>query len=75
MNQAEENWTTDRCQEIDSGISTGNSKAAFNTLKLLTQRQQTKTRLIEITNYKLLTEEKVIHKRWKNTAWSCTTTN
>ena len=50
MKQAKENWIADRCQEIDSGIRTGNSKTAFNTLKLLTQRQQTKTKLI--TNQK-----------------------
>ena len=35
-----------------------------NTLKLLTQRQQTKTNLIENTKGKLLTEDKVIHLRW-----------
>ena len=58
MKQAKENWTTDRCQEIDCGIRTGNSKMTFNTLKLLTQRQQTKTNLSENAKGKLLTEDK-----------------
>ena len=39
-------------------------KAAFDTLKLLTRQQQTKTELIENTKGKHLTEEKAIHKRW-----------
>ena len=56
--EGKRNWITDRCQEIDSG----NSKAAFNTLKLLTQRQQTK-KLIENMKGKL-TEESDTHKRW-----------
>ena len=37
-------------------------KESVNTLKLLTQRQQTK--LIENTKDKFLTENKAIHKRW-----------
>ena len=63
MKQPKENWITDRCQEIDSGFRTRNSWAAFNSLKLLTQRQQTKAKLIENANTKLLTEETAIHKR------------
>ena len=31
VKQAKENWITDRCQEIDCGIRTGNSKTVFNT--------------------------------------------
>ena len=34
------------------------------TRKLLTQRQQTKTKLIDNIKGKLITEEKAIHKRW-----------
>ena len=49
---------------IDCGIRTGNSKTAFNTLKLLTQRQQTKTNLFENAKGKLLTEDKTMQKRW-----------
>ena len=37
VKQAKENWITDRCQEIDSGMGMGNRKVAFNTLKLMTQ--------------------------------------
>ena len=54
MTQAKEIWITDRCQEIDSGVWTGNSRAAFNTLKLLTYDNKGT----------LLTEEKAINKRW-----------
>ena len=50
--------------KIDCGIRTGNSNTAFNTLKLLTQRQHTKTNLIENAKSELLTENKAIHKRW-----------
>ena len=64
MKEATENWITDQCKEIDSEIRTGNSKAAFDTLKSVTGAQQTKTKLIENTNSKLLAEEKAIHKRW-----------
>ena len=49
----------------------GGSRAAFNTLKLLTRRQQAKTELgplIENKKGKVSTEEKAIHKRW--TDWS-----
>ena len=64
LKQAKENWISDRCQEIDYGITTGNSKAAFNTLKLLAQRQQTKTNVFENAKGKLLTYDKALHKRW-----------
>ena len=50
MKQAKENWISDRCQEIDCGIRTGNSKTAFNAMKFRTERQQTKTNLIENAN-------------------------
>ena len=64
MKQAKENCITYRCSETDCGIRTGNIKTAFNTLKLLTQRQQTKTNFIENAKDTLLTEENAIHKRW-----------
>ena len=35
-----QNWLSDRCQEINSGIRKGNSRTIFNTLKLMTRRQQ-----------------------------------
>ena len=38
-------------------------QAAFNTLKSLTQQQQTTTTLLENTMDKLTTDEKAIHKR------------
>ena len=46
------------------GIRTGSSQTAFNTLKLLTQRQQTKTILIENGKSNPLTECRAIHNRW-----------
>ena len=75
MKLAKENWIADRCQETDRGIRTGNSKTAFNTLKLLTQRQQTKTNLIDNAKSKLLTETKQSTNDGRNTARSCTITN
>ena len=44
MKQAKENRITDRCKEIYSGIRTGNSRTAFNTLKLLNQRPKKRRR-------------------------------
>ena len=49
LKQVNENWITDRRQEIILE-SEQRSKAAFNTLKLLAQRQQAK--LIENTRLK-----------------------
>ena len=46
-------WVTDQCQEIDSGIRTGNSEAACKT-------EITDT----ATTDKLVTEEQATHKRW-----------
>ena len=37
---------------------------AFNTLRLLTQRQQMKMNSTENAKGKLLTEDKAIHKQW-----------
>ena len=62
--EAEENWITDWCYEVYSGIRTETSKAAFDTLKLLIWQQQAKTKLIENTKGRRLTEEKVIQKSW-----------
>ena len=57
-----EKWITDRCHETYCGKR--KNKTAFNTLTLLTQRQQTKTNLIEKAKRKLLTDDKSIHRRW-----------
>ena len=60
MKQAKENWITGRHQEIDCRVRTGNSNTASNTLKLLTQRQKTKTNLIENVKAKLLTDAGIL---------------
>ena len=59
MKVAKQNWIIYRCKGIDSGTRTGNSKAAFDTLKLLTLRQQTETKLNENTKGNSLAQEKV----------------
>ena len=71
LKQAKENWITARRKEIGCGIRTGNSKTVFHTLKLLTQRQQTKKKAIHKQIHKSTTNpqtihksKKAIHKRW-----------
>ena len=68
MKQVKENWISDRWQEIDCGIRTGNSKTALNTVKSLTRRQQTKTNVNEIASDKFLTKQSINDGR--NTARS-----
>ena len=66
-------WFTDRCQEIDSAMRTGNSETAFITLKLLTWRQETKTNFIENTKGKHLRElreAKAMHEQRRTEYWT-----
>ena len=49
---------------MNNEMKTGNSKGAYDTLKLLTKPHQTKTSVIEDKDGNLLTEETVIIERW-----------
>ena len=60
MKEANENGIRDRCKDI----KTGNSMAAFDTLKLLTRQQHKMTKLNENAKVQNTTKEKAIHERW-----------
>ena len=47
MKETKDNWITDPGQDINSAART--AKTTFNTLELLTQQQQAKTKLNENT--------------------------
>ena len=62
--EAKEQCITDQCATIGDEMSTGNSKVAYNTLKLLTKPHQSRTTVVEDKRGNLLTEESAIIKRW-----------
>ena len=64
MRQAKENWISEQCANIESGMKRGNIKVAFDTLKLLTRSQQPRTSVVENKGGLLLTEETAVLKRW-----------
>ena len=64
MKEAKENWISEMCDNIDTGMRKGNSKMAYDTLKLLTRPQQTRTSVIEDKKGEVLTEEAAVIKRW-----------
>ena len=64
MREAKEQWISDQCDHIDAGMRSGNSKAAFDTLKRMTKPHQNRSTGIEDKNGNLLTEEQAIIKRW-----------
>ena len=64
MKEAKEKWIFDQCDNIEAGMSKGNSKAAFDTLKLLTRPQQPRATIIEDKEGTLLTEETATIRRW-----------
>ena len=47
MKEAQERWIIEQCNDIEAGMRTSNSKAAFKTLKLLTKSHKTRLTMIE----------------------------
>lgn len=64
MKKAKEQWITDQCSSIETGLSSGNSKTAFDTLKRLTKPQQAKSPIINDKDGNLLTEQAAVVERW-----------
>lgn len=64
MREAKEMWINAQCQTIDKGMTHGNSKKAFSTIKTLTKSQHSKSSVIEDNSGELLTESTAVLKRW-----------
>ena len=64
MRKAKEKWVYDQCLDIDIGMANGNLKNAFNTLKLLTKNNQTKSTAIEDKHGELITNQNEVKERW-----------
>ena len=62
--ETKEQWIIDQCRDNEAGMKTGNNKAAFDTLKLLTKSHQTRLTVIEEKNGNLLFEETAVIRRW-----------
>ncbi|GFS04557.1 endonuclease-reverse transcriptase [Elysia marginata] len=62
MKEAKEKWIDDQCVAIEQGMSSGKSKQAFSTLKMLTKTFQPKVNLIE--DVRLFTDDEDIMQRW-----------
>ncbi|GFR77564.1 endonuclease-reverse transcriptase [Elysia marginata] len=64
MKEAKEKWIDDQCVAIEQGMSSGESRQAFSTLKMLTKTLQPKVNLIEDKDGRLLTDDEDIMQRW-----------
>mgnify|MGYP006273469667 CR=1 FL=1 len=64
MREAKEQWINEQCENIEAGMTKGNSKHAYDTLKKLTKAQQNKSSVIEDCSGNLLTENSAVLKRW-----------
>ncbi|XP_071479659.1 uncharacterized protein [Diadema antillarum] len=64
MKAAKENWIEAQCKVIDKGLTAGNIKEAYNTLKTLTKTSQPKSPVIDDKDGNLLTNSEEILKRW-----------
>lgn len=62
MKQTKENLLNEQCQIIISGLSKGNNKTAFGTLRKVTNPQQPKINAIEYLS--LITETPAVTGRW-----------
>ena len=47
MKVAKKEWTEEQCKNIEKGMMSGNTKEAYNTLKVLTKTKQKKSAVIE----------------------------
>ena len=61
---AKEQWSEEQCKNIEKGMTSGNSKGAYNTLKALTKTQQHKSAVIEDISGIILMERTPVLNRW-----------
>ena len=62
MKEAKENWLDQQCRDIERGFERGDSKKAYETLKVLTKTEKNKSTVIEDKDGKLLTESTAVLK-------------
>ena len=64
MKARREEWITDQCDQIDSGLQKGNSRLAFQLIKKITKKPLDKVSAVQDKHGHLLTEDEKIMKRW-----------
>lgn len=64
MKKAKEDWIEDQCCNVEEGLANGNSKKAYETLRILTKTQQRAATVIEDSSGQLLTENTAVLSRW-----------
>ena len=64
MTEAKENWMSEQCSKVEKATAKGDSKEAYQTIKVLTKSQQPKTSVIEDKEGSVLTESAAVLKRW-----------
>ena len=64
MKAVKEEWVERQCSAIDRGLLTGNSKAAYATLKALVKTSQLRATAIEDKNGQLLIDNTNVLSRW-----------
>ena len=65
MKKAKDDWIQDQCASINKDMNNNRSnKKAYNTLKLLTKRNQKKTMIILDKDDKPIAEHEAVMKRW-----------
>ena len=72
MKEVKEPWIIDKCDDIEAEMKTGNSKVAFDTLKLLTQSHQTRLTVIEDTSGNLFLKKlftAICQRIWETKQW------
>ena len=75
MNEAKENWMSEQCLKVEKAIAKGDSKEAYQTIKVLTKSQQPKTSVIEDRKGKSSQRATLSSRDGLNTAMTCTTTS
>ena len=64
MKAAKGEWTDEQCKITEKGMTSGNRKEAFNTLKALTKTKQHKSAVIGDSSGNILTESTAVRNRW-----------
>jgi len=60
MTEAMGNWISEQCSKVEKAMAKGDSKEAYQTIKILTKSQQPKTSVIEDKDGSVLTESATI---------------
>ena len=60
MKATKEEWVEKQCKNIEKGMTSGNSKEAYNRLKALTKSQRHKSAVIEDRSGSILMEKTAV---------------